>query len=77
MNTKSKIQAEINEHLIDRNIAIKLDMGKLTTPYRKTEWSMLINVINDMRASNINYGLVKTPQGIEVWRTGMKQIDEE
>lgn len=77
MTTKHLIQKELNEHLIDRNVAIGLGMGKLTTPYKTTEWGMLINVINDMRASNINYGLVKTGSGIEVWRTGMKQIDPE
>lgn len=77
MNTKNRINKEINEHLIDRNVAVRLGMGKLTTPYKQSEWSMLINVISDMRASNINYGLVKSSSGIEVWRTGMKTLDEE
>lgn len=77
MTTKHKIQAEINEHLIEKNIAIRLGMGKLTTPYKQSEYHMLINVIEDMRASHINYGLVKTTTGIEVWRTGMKILEEE
>ncbi len=75
--TAKAIQKIIDEHVITRDEAIALNMGKLTTPYNNSELEMLFNVIQDMRKSSINYGLVKVRGGIEVWRTGMRMIEEE
>jgi len=46
----------------------------LTNFYRDSERDWLNSVIRDMRG--IDYILVQTVYGIEVWRSGMKSVDE-
>jgi len=50
----------------------------LTTAYHlpQEQW-MLSNVIRDMRHAGIDFAVVQTSSGVEVWRKGMTTISSK
>ena len=59
-------------HLTAREAA-GLGYGRLTVPYRlPAELSMLENVQADMERGGIRHALGAEPDGIEVWRSGIR-----
>lgn len=64
--------------------AALLLMQPLTTPFSEFERWKLENVVRDLRGESpfqippappIQHALVSTPDGLEVWRAGMKHFD--